>query len=309
MTWAIPLAALLTARVPIAFEAEIDAAIAETAAIYPVPKALVVAVISVESGFRPRAVSRAGAKGLMQLMPSTARRLGIADADLFDPRSNVLGGVRLLAVLLRHYDGDVISTLVAYNAGPRERDAPVPRNRETPGYVFRVLSRARAHAFRAPRASWRPRLDRPHSRPVERGVGAAHAGVQREASLREGASRAASSVDEYTASSDGSSSCGRLMSRWSSALPRRARRWRKALPCRVRRGRASASPRLTRVNASSVHLGFATGRLELDRRVADPEAPGEHRTGGPQDRSVATTSPADEMTRQAHHPCRDGPDV
>jgi len=133
-------AALLAARVPVPFEAEIDAALAETAAIYSVPKALVVAVISVESGFRPRAVSRAGAKGLMQLMPYTARRVGIGERELFDPRRNVLGGVRLLAVLLRHYEGDLISALVAYNARPRRLFAPLPRNGETPAYVWKVLA-------------------------------------------------------------------------------------------------------------------------------------------------------------------------
>jgi soluble lytic murein transglycosylase-like protein len=137
------LAALLAARGPVPFEAEIGAALAETAAIYPVPKNLVVAVISVESSFRPSAVSRAGAKGLMQLMPYTAKRLGIAERDLFDPAKNILGGVRLLAVLLRHYDGDVISTLVAYNARPRRLYARIPRNGETPAYVWRVLARAR----------------------------------------------------------------------------------------------------------------------------------------------------------------------
>jgi soluble lytic murein transglycosylase-like protein len=100
-------------------------------------------VISVESSFRPRAVSRAGAKGLMQLMPYTARRVGIAERDLFDPAKNILGGVRLLAVLLGHYDGDVISALVAYNARPRRVLAPIPRNGETPAYVWRVLARAR----------------------------------------------------------------------------------------------------------------------------------------------------------------------
>jgi hypothetical protein len=134
------LAALLAARGPIPFQAEIDAALAETSAIYPVPKALVVAVISVESSFRPRAVSRAGAKGLMQLMPYTARRVGIGERELFDPRRNVLGGVRLLAVLLRHYEGDVISALVAYNARPRRLFAPMPRNGETPAYVWKVLA-------------------------------------------------------------------------------------------------------------------------------------------------------------------------
>lgn len=143
------LAALLAASVPVPFEAEIDAALAETAAIYPVPKALVVAVVSVESGFRARAVSRAGAKGLMQLMPYTARRVGIAERELFDPRRNILGGVRLLAVLLRHYEGDVVSALVAYNARPRRPFAPLPRNGETPAYVWHVLARARAISTRS----------------------------------------------------------------------------------------------------------------------------------------------------------------
>jgi len=146
----VAIAALFAARAPIPFEAEIDAALAETSVIYPVPKALVVAVISVESGFRPRAVSRAGAKGLMQLMPYTARRVGIAERELFDPRRNVLGGVRLLAVLLRHYEGDVISALVAYNARPRRLFAPIPRNGETPAYVWKVLAAARRWSASTP---------------------------------------------------------------------------------------------------------------------------------------------------------------
>ena len=139
----VTLAALLSAAPAIPFEDAIDAALAATADIYPVPKPLVLAVISVESSFRPRAVSRAGAKGLMQLMPYTARRVGIADRELFDPQRNVLGGVRLLAILLRHYEGDVTSALVAYNARPRSLFAPLPRNGETPQYVFRVLHRLR----------------------------------------------------------------------------------------------------------------------------------------------------------------------
>ena len=92
------------------FEPEIDAAIGDAAGVYPVPKALVLAVISVESAFDPHAVSRAGAVGLMQLMPATARRVGIASKELVNPRRNILGGVRLLAILLRHYDGDVVSS-------------------------------------------------------------------------------------------------------------------------------------------------------------------------------------------------------
>lgn len=150
MTWAtLSVAAVLAASAPIRYEAEIDAALAEVAAIYPVPKALVVAVISVESGFRPRAVSPAGAKGLMQLMPYTAGRVGLDEQRLFDPAQNILGGARLLAVLLRHYDGDVISALVAYNARPRGLFVPVPRNGETPAYVWRVLARAREVSMRS----------------------------------------------------------------------------------------------------------------------------------------------------------------
>ena len=137
------LAAQLTAAPAFAFEAEVHAALVETADIYPIPKSLVVAVIIVESSFNPRAVSRAGAKGLMQLMPLTARRVGVAEQELFDPRRNIFGGVRLLAVLLRHYDGDVVSALVAYNSRPRRMFAPVPRNGETPEYVFRVLATVR----------------------------------------------------------------------------------------------------------------------------------------------------------------------
>lgn len=125
------------------FEPEIDAAIADAAGVYPVPKALVLAVISVESAFDPRAVSRAGAVGLMQLTPATARRVGIAADELANPRRNIIGGVRFLAVLLRHYDGDVVSSLVAYNARPRRLFAPLPQNGETPEYVRRVLSRTR----------------------------------------------------------------------------------------------------------------------------------------------------------------------
>jgi soluble lytic murein transglycosylase-like protein len=137
------LAALLSAASSLPFEAEIDAALVETRRIYPVPKALVAAVTAVESGFRPHAVSRAGAKGLMQLMPSTAKRVGIAERELFDPKRNILAGARVLAVLLRHYDGDLISALVAYNARPRQPYAPVPRNGETPTYVWKVLGALR----------------------------------------------------------------------------------------------------------------------------------------------------------------------
>lgn len=81
----------------------------------------------------------------MQLMPRTARRVGIPESELFNPRLNVLGGVRLLAVLLRHYEGDVVSALVAYNAGPRSPLSAIPLNGETPAYTWKVLARMRPY--------------------------------------------------------------------------------------------------------------------------------------------------------------------
>ena len=121
------------------FEAEIAAAVRDVEHVYPVPNALIKAVIQQESGFNPRAISKAGAIGLMQLMPYTAPRVGLPEADLWDPAKNILAGTRLLAVLLRYYRGDLISVLVAYNARPRKLFAPIPRNGETPRYVAAVL--------------------------------------------------------------------------------------------------------------------------------------------------------------------------
>ncbi|MDP1918899.1 MAG: lytic transglycosylase domain-containing protein [Myxococcales bacterium] len=109
------------------------------------PASLVRAVIKQESAFRPKALSRCGARGLMQVMPGNALKLGLADEDeLWVPRLNVLAGVRLLAVLLKHYEGDVIASLVAYNSGPKAKFAPVPANGETPEYVLRILRYWRA---------------------------------------------------------------------------------------------------------------------------------------------------------------------
>jgi soluble lytic murein transglycosylase-like protein len=123
-----------------AYDGEIRAATASVGHIWPVPHSFVKAVIHRESGFHPRAASSAGAIGLMQVMPFNARRLGVSPSALWTPATNILAGTRLLAVLLRHYQGDVISTLVAYNAGPRRPLAPVPENGETPQYVQGVLA-------------------------------------------------------------------------------------------------------------------------------------------------------------------------
>jgi soluble lytic murein transglycosylase-like protein len=102
---------------------------------------LVLAVVGVESGFQPDAVSHKGARGLMQLMPGTARDMGVT--DVFDPAQNLDGGTRYLRMLVALYGGDLGRALAAYNAGPGavKRHGGVPPYRETHHYINRVLKR------------------------------------------------------------------------------------------------------------------------------------------------------------------------
>jgi len=99
----------------------------------------IASVIHAESANNPRALSRKGAQGLMQLMPETAGQLGVKDS--FDPADNVDGGVRYLRQLLLLYNNDMIKALAAYNAGPQrvEQYKGVPPYRETRAYVARVI--------------------------------------------------------------------------------------------------------------------------------------------------------------------------
>jgi len=129
--------------------AEIMAQIDEVATRHRVPPRLVAAVISVESEFNPRAVSRRGAQGLMQLMPATAATLDVQDT--FDTRENIEGGVRHLKVLMERYHNDLPVVLAAYNAGDRAvlNYRGVPPYRETRQYVIRVLRRYDRDAARA----------------------------------------------------------------------------------------------------------------------------------------------------------------
>lgn len=117
---------------------DIDAAIDQAAARHNVDPNLVRAVIKVESNFNPNAVSRKGAMGLMQLMPSTARQLNVTNP--FDPQQNVDAGVRHLKKLIESYGGDVKLSLAAYNAGAGAvaRSGGVPRYGETRNYVKRI---------------------------------------------------------------------------------------------------------------------------------------------------------------------------
>jgi soluble lytic murein transglycosylase-like protein len=114
--------------------------IADAAAHHGVPERLIWAVIRVESGFDHRAVSRRGARGLMQLMPRTAAILGVRDS--FDPRQNIDAGTRHLRAMMERFPYDLRLAIAAYNAGEKAVAAyrGVPPYPETRDYVMRVLN-------------------------------------------------------------------------------------------------------------------------------------------------------------------------
>jgi hypothetical protein len=131
---------------PVASTASVDSTpptieqmVGEAARRYALPRSLVRAVARAESALDPAAVSPRGAQGVMQLMPGTARELGVRDA--FDPAQNIDAGARLLRQLLEKYDGRVAEALAAYNAGAGAvaKHNGVPPYRETRGYIRKVV--------------------------------------------------------------------------------------------------------------------------------------------------------------------------
>jgi soluble lytic murein transglycosylase-like protein len=128
-----------TASCPSAVHHEPQLIIREAASRYGVSEHVIVAVIEAESQFNPRAVSRKGAQGLMQLMPATAASLGVEDP--FSPRENIDGGVRHLRSLMDRFDNNLPLALAAYNAGEVAviNHGGIPPYPQTRAYVSRIM--------------------------------------------------------------------------------------------------------------------------------------------------------------------------
>jgi soluble lytic murein transglycosylase-like protein len=117
-----------------------DQHIQQAGLLYHIPVSLIRAVIKVESDFDPRVISRAGAQGLMQMMPSVSRGMGVT--EVFDPRQNIFGGTRFLRILANAFAGDLVLTISAYHAGPHavRKYGGIPPYQTTQKYVRWVLA-------------------------------------------------------------------------------------------------------------------------------------------------------------------------
>jgi soluble lytic murein transglycosylase-like protein len=128
-------------HLPENFEQYIETVSAEVGSAYNVeiPVNLVKSIIKQESGFNPNAVSHAGAQGLMQLMPATAKSLGVYNS--MNPYQNVRGGIKYIAQLLNRFEGNLQKALAGYNAGPEAvaRYGGIPPYKETQNYVQSIM--------------------------------------------------------------------------------------------------------------------------------------------------------------------------
>jgi len=147
-------------KTPSSTSTSLDAVVEQTARRHEVDVNLVKAMIHTESNSNPRAVSSKGALGLMQLMPFTARDLGVT--NVFDPAQNVDGGVRYLKSLLTQFGGDLSLSLAAYNAGPGAvtRYGGVPPYRETVNYVKKIGNLYGSLHAQAPQPAKQPGITR-----------------------------------------------------------------------------------------------------------------------------------------------------
>ena len=122
----------------------LDEIFSQASAAYNVPKDLLMAIGFTESTFNPKATSKSGAQGVMQLMPSTSRYLGVSDP--YDPYQNIMGGAKLMRELLDEFDGDVTLALASYNAGSNnvKKYGGIPPFEQTQKYVVKVTSHLQA---------------------------------------------------------------------------------------------------------------------------------------------------------------------
>lgn len=127
------------ASLPVRITRQYESIITEASERHGIEASLLKAIIKVESDYNPRAVSKKGARGLMQIMPETMKALKIANA--FDPWENIMGGARYFKQLFRRYNGKLPLALAAYNAGPTlvDRFGSIPPIRETEEYVEKVI--------------------------------------------------------------------------------------------------------------------------------------------------------------------------